>query len=370
MSKFEIQQQDKYEHEIAKRSLLRDEWYIYKYREKLQQALGYDTVLSSIEILLLIVAWFVGFNVISGQYTIGDFVLLTGLTLLFQRELFKLLQEIRKMQDNIIHVEKLIDTFDNLQSKKNYDTGKKFAYKSGQISLKNVNYGYGNEDVFSGFSLDISWWKKTALVGSSGGGKSTLIKLIAWYLSADKGTIAVDGQNLNKIQLKSYYKHIGYLTQEPSVFDGTVYENLIYALDYIPGDEEVDTAIRNAGCEFIYDMHQWLQTEIGERWVRLSGGQKQRLAIAKIFLKNPEIILLDEPTSALDSVSEEKISQALHTLFQWRTVVVIAHRLQTVKEADSIVVIENGEVVESGTHKQLVKQKWSYAKMLELQTSF
>lgn len=365
-----MQQQDKYDHEIAQRCLLREDRYTYKYKEKLQQALGYDTLVLSTEILLLLVAWFVGFNIINWQYSVGDFVLLTGLALLFQRELSRLLQEIRKMQEDIIHVEKLIDTFSDLQSKNNYNTGKKFVYKSGKISLNNVKYGYGNEDVFSEFSLDIAWWKKTALVWSSGGGKSTLIKLIAWYLSADKGMVTVDGQNLDNIQLKSYYEHIGYLTQEPSVFDGTIYENLIYALDYVPDDEELNTAIRNAGCEFIYDMHQWLQTEIGERWVRLSGGQKQRLAIAKIFLKNPEIILLDEPTSALDSVSEEKISQALHTLFQWRTVVVIAHRLQTVKEADSIVVIENGEVVESGTHTQLVKQKWSYAKMLELQTTF
>jgi len=370
MSKFEIQQQDKYDHEIAKRSVLRNDWYTYKYKEKLQQAIGYDTLVVSTEILLLAVAGFIGFNIISWWYSIGDFVLLTGLALLFQRELSKLLQEIRKMQDNIIHIEKLIDTFANLQSKKNYNTGKSFVYKSGQISLDNISYGYEKEDIFSHFSLDIAWWKKTALVWSSGGGKSTLIKLIAWYLSADKGIVSVDGQNLNTIKLKSYYTHIGYLTQEPSVFDGTIYENLVYALDYIPDKQELNTAIRDAGCEFIYDLNKWLQTEIGERWVRLSGGQKQRLAIAKIFLKNPEIILLDEPTSALDSVSEEKISQALHTLFQWRTVIIIAHRLQTVKEADTIVVIEDGKVIESGSHNQLVKQKWSYTRMLELQTTF
>lgn len=370
MSKFEMQQQDKYDHEISKRSVLRDDWYMYKYREKFQQALGYDTLVLSTEILLLAVAWFVGFNIITWYYSIGDFVLLTWLALLFQRELSKLLQEIRKMQDNIIHVEKLVDTFADLQSKKSYTSWKKFTYKGGQISLENIHYGYEKEDVFSAFSLDIAWWKKTALVWSSGGGKSTLIKIIAWYLSVDKGIVSIDGQDLDAMQLKSYYRHIGYLTQEPSVFDGTIYENLSYALDYIPSKEEIDAAITSAWCEFVYDLSQWLETEIGERGVRLSGWQKQRLAISKIFLKNPEIILLDEPTSALDSVSEEKVSQALNRLFVGRTVIIIAHRLQTVKEADDIIVIEHGEVVERGTHTQLRKKKWVYAKMLELQTTF
>lgn len=370
MSKFEIQQQDKYDYEIDKRKDLRFEWYRYKYNEKFQQALGYDTVILSIEVLLLIVTAVVSFGVINGLYSIGDFVILTGLALLFHRELFWLLQEIRKMQDNIIHVEKLMDVFDWFTMRNNYNRGKKFTYRTGEISLQNIHYGYGNDSVFQNFSLSIVPGKKTALVGLSWGGKSTLIKLIAWYLYPQKWSILVDKQDLAKIALKTYYPHIGYLTQDPSVFDGTIYENLVYALDYIPGEKELDAAIRNAGCEFIYDLNKWLETEIGERWVRLSGGQKQRLAIAKIFLKNPEIILLDEPTSALDSVSEEKISQALHTLFQWRTVVVIAHRLQTVKEADTIVVIEDGDVVESGTHKELVKQKWSYAKMLDLQTTF
>jgi ABC-type multidrug transport system fused ATPase/permease subunit len=149
-----------------------------------------------------------------------------------------------------------------------------------------------------------------------------------------------------------------------------VYDNLVYALDKKPSDKLLRQAITDAGCDFIDSLPQGLETEIGERGVRLSGGQRQRLAIARIFLKNPEIILLDEPTSALDSVSEEKISTALHRLFVGRTVVVIAHRLQTVKEADIIIVVDGGQIVESGTHQALLKKKGAYARMLELQTSF
>lgn len=125
-----------------------------------------------------------------------------------------------------------------------------------------------------------------------------------------------------------------------------------------------------AKCEFIYDLPQWVDTEIGERGIRLSGGQRQRLAIAKIFLKDPEIIILDEPTSALDSFSEEAITEAMHNLFENRTVIIIAHRLQTVKHADDIIVLDHGEVVERGTHHELVSQSGSYATMLELQSGF
>jgi ABC-type multidrug transport system fused ATPase/permease subunit len=135
-------------------------------------------------------------------------------------------------------------------------------------------------------------------------------------------------------------------------------------------DADLEITIQLANCEFIYDLPQWLDTEIWERGVRLSGGQKQRLAIAKIFLKNPKIIILDEPTSALDSISEQKITQAMHNLFQNRTVLVIAHRLQTVKHAGDIIVIDWWKIKERGTHAQLVKEKWFYKQMLDLQSAF
>jgi len=140
--------------------------------------------------------------------------------------------------------------------------------------------------------------------------------------------------------------------------------------------EKVTYALSMAKCDFVYDLPHWINTEIWERWVRLSWGQKQRLAIAKIFLKDPKIIILDEPTSALDSFSEEAITEAMHNLYAWRTVLIIAHRLQTVKEADEIVVLnynekaQSSEVIEHWTHDELVSKEWFYAKMLEVQTGF
>ena len=199
------------------------------------------------------------------------------------------------------------------------------------------------------------------------------MKLLAWYIRPDQGEIIVDGQSLSHVKLIDYYRHIGYLTQDPSVFDGTIRENLLYGMSVESGTvhhDSIDKVIKLSRCEFIYDFPQWIDTEIGERWVRLSGWQKQRLAIAKIMLKNPSIILLDEPTSALDSFNEELVNEALHNLFTWKTVIVIAHRLQTVKQADRIIYIEAGKIVADGTHDELTAEWWKYKKMLDLQSWF
>jgi len=170
--------------------------------------------------------------------------------------------------------------------------------------------------------------------------------------------------------LKSYYQYIWYLSQEQSVFDGMIIENLLYALDYIPDDKKIEEVIKLSKCEFIFNLKDWLKTEIWERWVKLSGWQKQRLAIAKVMLKNPQIILLDEPTSALDSFNEEEVSIAFKNLFENKTVIVVAHRLQTVKNSDIIFFIENWKIIEEWNHNELLKLKWNYYKMIELQSWF
>ena len=269
----------------------------------------------------------------------------------------------------IVHVEKLWDFIDKTDEIEWYDRGKKFEFKNGNYELKNLQFSYKeNNTIIEGFSIKISGWKRTALVGHSGGGKTTLMKLLAGYMKPTGWKLMIDGQDISKIRLDSYYPHIGYLTQEPSVFDGTIEENLLYGTKKKPTKKDIEQAIELAECHFIYELEEWIKTEIGERWIRLSGGQKQRLAIAKIFLKNPEIILLDEPTAALDSYSEEKVAKAFEHLFEGRTVIVIAHRLQTVKSADDIIVLEKWKIVERGTHKELLKLWKKYAGMVDLQS--
>lgn len=268
-------------------------------------------------------------------------------------------------------VEKFWSFFDTTPQIQWYEEWENFTHKDGKISLKNISYWYDeNKKVFEDFSIEVPGNRVTAFVGPSGGWKSTLVKLISWYIRQESGNILVDDQNLRDISLKSYYKDVGYLTQEPSVFDGTIRENLLYAVGGDVSEENMRETISLAHCEFIYDLPTWLDTEIWERWVKLSWGQKQRLAIAKIFLKNPKMIILDEPTSALDSMSEQKITDAMHNLFEDRTVLVIAHRLQTVKNADDIVVIEQWKIQERGTHSELVKKGWFYKQMLDLQSWF
>lgn len=371
MSKFEVQQQSKYEYEVQRRKELNNTRYQNKYIEKIRQAIAYDTVVFSSDILLIVVTIVVGLWVIKGEYLYSDLVLVTGLAMVLSRAMFTLQLDIRKSIDDFIHVEKLRDNFDQFAETESFKGTKEFVFKKGDIHIHKLSYAYGKRNVLSWLDLHIKGGHKTAFVWPSGGWKSTLIKLIAWYLSADQGDVLVDGQALKDISIKTYYTHIGYLTQDPSIFDWTIRENLSYAIaSRAVSDADIEAVIRAAKCEFVYDFSAWLDTEIGERWVRLSWGQRQRLAIAKIMLKDPEIILLDEPTSALDSFSEEAVTEAMHNLFKWRTVIVVAHRLQTVKSADDIIVLDQWKIIERGTHKELVKRGGHYAKMLELQSGF
>lgn len=277
---------------------------------------------------------------------------------------------VRMVMREFASVQLLWKTFDNLTPIKWFDKWDTFNTKNDKIIIKDINYGYTNKKVFDKFSLEINGLQKTALVWVSGWGKTTLMKIIAGYLRPQRWTVEIFWNDLKKTSLKSYFSHIWYLTQEPSVFDWTIRENLQASVKEEASEELMIEALKDAECDFIFEFENGIDTEIGEKWIRLSWGQRQRLAIAKIFIKNPEIILLDEPTSALDSFSEEKITKAMHRLFKWRTVIIIAHRLQTVKEADDIILIEDWIVVERWTHRELVAKKWVYKNMLDLQSGF
>lgn len=352
---------------------------------------------------------------------------------------FSSIDEIVSLTNNFMEQYMKIDEFNKeiIQAPQMlwYNDGTKYIYKWWNIQIDNISFGYNNfkttpdktKYIFQNFSLKIPGWQKLALVWASWGGKTTLIKLILGLLNTTEGSIYVDNQKLpnqntnpdNYISLNSYYNHIWYLSQEPSVFDASILDNLLYGLksddtvdiesEYISdihnalsnSDKEVFTidviqniskyitkkeelsdliakiksSISQSSCDFIYDYDDKLFTQIWERWIKLSWWQKQRLAIAKLMIKNPQIIVLDEPTSALDSFSEELVSKAMQSLFQNKTIIIIAHRLQTVKSADEIIVLEASElgfsyIAERWTHNQLISKWGIYAKMLELQSWF
>ena len=322
-------------------------------------------------LMLNIFILYYGWTIVKYGWDLSLFVGLLASATLFQKVLDNSIILYKEFTNEFTAVQRLRNIFDETPNMRNKYSDTMFKYKKWNIVIDNISFSYnGKSNVFDKFSLNISGWTKTAFVWESGSWKTTLMKLIAWYISPDEWKILVDWQDISEVNIYNYFSHIWFLTQDPSVFDGTVYDNLVYALKENPTDAKLKKIIKAAKCEFIYDFTEWLQTEIWERWVRLSWWQKQRLAIAKIMLKNPDIILLDEPTSALDSFNEEEISHALNNLFKWKTVIIVAHRLQTVKSADRILLFEEWKVIEDWTHQSLTRKNWKYKKMLDLQSGF
>lgn len=371
MSKFEILQSKKLNQELNILNIHEDKKIFFNERMSLPLILFFIIPEIIIFILLILVFIYFGNLYFSWNIELSLLVWISGALIYMQKVLLDSMNLFKNFTKSFSEISDFWDFFDNAPQIQWYEEWSSFAHKRWEIEIKNMNFWYVEwKNIFTDFSLKIEWEKVLALVWDSGGGKSTIAKMIAGYMKPNSGEIIIDNQKLSETSLKSYYQDVWYLTQEPSVFDGSILENLTYALDWKVLDEKISEIIIQAKCEFIYDLPNWLDTEIWERWVKLSGWQKQRLAIAKIFLKDPKIIILDEPTSALDSFSEEQITKAMQNLFENRTVIVVAHRLQTVKHAHRILVLQDGKIVEDGNHDNLVKEQWKYAKMLELQSGF
>ena len=369
MAKFEILQNNQIQKEVAEINKIQADSRILAEKQNTWASYLFQSPRFIISCVLIYTYFVLGWRVLEWTYLLSDMVALMTLFGLWEVIIRDTLEFVENFTKEFVHVEKLWDFMDNTPQILWYDTGTKYIFKTGNFDIKTLNFSYNNStEVLSNFSLSIQGWKRTALVGRSWSWKTTLMKLLAGYMAPTSWELLIDSQDISSIRLDSYYPHIWYLTQEPSVFDGTIEENLLFGTRKKPTKKDIERAIQMSECEFVYELEKWLKTEIGERWVRLSGGQKQRLAIAKIFLKNPEIILLDEPTAALDSYSEEKVARAFEHLFEGRTVIIIAHRLQTVKSADDIIVLEKGKIAERGTHKQLLKLWGKYAGMVDLQS--
>jgi len=238
----------------------------------------------------------------------------------------------------------------------------------GEIEYKNVSFNYNNDiDVLHDVSIQIRAGKNIALVGPSGGGKSTLCSLLPRFYDVSAGSITIDGKDIRDLTLDSLRTSIGIVQQDVYMFSGTIKENIAYGKADAT-DEEIMEAARNANIhDFIMSLDQGYDTFVGERGVRLSGGQKQRLSIARVFLKNPPILILDEATSSLDNESERYIQHSLEKLSKNRTTIVIAHRLSTIKNADEIIVITDEGIKERGSHKQLINKDGIYAHYYNMQ---
>lgn len=239
----------------------------------------------------------------------------------------------------------------------------------GDISFEDVSFHYADSDqmVLQNVSLDVKAGEYIALVGSSGVGKTTMCSLIPRFYEPTSGVIKVDGQDIRQIKQKSLRNHIGIVQQDVYLFAGTIFENIQYGKPDATREEVIEAAKRANAHEFIMSFPDGYDTDIGQRGVKLSGGQKQRLSIARVFLKNPPILIFDEATSALDNESEKVVQESLETLAKNRTTFVIAHRLSTIRNAEKILVLTENGIAESGSHRELIEKDGIYKKLYEIQ---
>jgi ATP-binding cassette subfamily B protein len=246
---------------------------------------------------------------------------------------------------------------------------KPLAITEGKIVYEDVHFTYPGTDseVIRGLDLVVHPGETLALVGPSGGGKSTICSLLSRFYDVDAGSIRIDGQDVRKVTQKSLHEQIGLVQQDVYLFDGTIAENIAYGKPDATAEEIVEAARRANIADFIETLPDGFETQVGERGARLSGGQKQRIAIARVFLKNPPLLIFDEATSALDNESEGAVQAALSELAQGRTTIVIAHRLSTIKDADEIATIEQGQIAERGTHEELLALGGTYARYYRMQ---
>ncbi len=308
-----------------------------------------------------------GFFMHNGEINFGDYSAFVVSVNLFISPVMTMINFMEMYQNATTGFERFIEIMDE-EPERDSEGAVDAGELEGHIELCGVSYSYDeSKEVLSDVSLDIKRGQTFALVGPSGGGKTTICHLIPNFYEINEGDILVDGRSIREYTAASLRRNIGIVQQDIYLFNASIKENILYGkLDAT--DEEVIEAAKRANIhDYIMTLENGYDTEIGERGVRLSGGQKQRLSIARVFLKNPPILILDEATSALDNTTEILIQTALDELCRGRTTLVVAHRLSTIKNADRIAVISGGKVVEEGSHSELLANGGEYAKLYELQ---
>ena len=320
--------------------------------------------------MVLLVVLYGGYQIlIAKKITSGDLISFVTALGLMHQPLKRLISKNNDLQDSLPSADRVVEIFDEKIETDVFGEAVEFNEKIQNIKFENVNYKYddSSEYVLKNINLDVKAGEIVAFVGKSGSGKTTLVNLLARFFNTDEGTVTVNGVNIKNIPLGIYRNKFAIVPQETFLFGGTIKENISFGKEVT--DEEIITAAKMANAyNFIQeDLPNKFETEVGERGALLSGGQKQRIAIARALIKNPEIMILDEATSALDSESEKLVQDALDSLMEGRTTFVIAHRLSTIVRADKIVVMDNGEIKEIGTHSELIAMNGIYKNLYDIQ---
>ena len=328
------------------------------------------TIQSLLLIVLEIVMYLLAINLWNkNKINVGDFVLIQSYIIMILGIVWNFARILRRIYESLSDAEEMTVILETPYDIVDVKKAAKLKVKSGEISFENVCFAYeNNENVIDNFSLDIKPKETVALVGSSGAGKTTLVKLVLRMFDLQKGKILIDGQDISRVTQESLRKNVSLVPQDPILFHRSLIENIRYGKSNAT-DKEVIRASKLAHCdEFISRLKDGYDTFVGERGIKLSGGERQRVAIARAILRNAPILIMDEATSSLDSESEKFIQDSLDKLMKEKTVIVVAHRLSTIKKVDRIVVIDKKKIVEDGTHNSLIKLKNGiYKKLWDIQ---
>lgn len=330
---------------------------------------GFHTVTKAYDgLMYLVVISLGGYLLVQGRLDSGDlvaYIMYVGTLLTTVRRIVEFTEQFQRGMTGIERFNELMDTDVDIFDE---EGAQELTSPRGELEFKNVSFGYEEDSgvVLKNINLKLRAGENVALVGPSGGGKTTLCHLIPRFYDVEEGQILLDGKSIKDFTIKSLRGAVGLVQQDVYLFSGSVYDNILYGR---PGAslEEVEEAARLSGAyDFITELPQGFDTYVGERGVKLSGGQKQRISIARVFLKNPPILLLDEATSALDNTSERLVQQSLERLSLGRTTLTIAHRLSTIQNADRILVLDRGEIIEEGSHEELLNKKAAYYRLHKL----